>query len=428
MALMAGALCAACGDDDDSTNNGGGGNNGGNGGNNGGGTNYPSEIQIDGELMTGEVKPGFPDAINVSGSGFSSDDYLMFGYEQDGEIVYKDIPAGGYDMRSTRISCGLPLDLVAEGMKVKVYVDRIGYDKMPITGELTVKMPEISEGYIPDPAFRATMAEPSRHPGFAPLFNALGLLDVAAAKTAKSGNTGQFEIDLAGCAAESFAGIELFENVTGLVAAWDTPNVKEIDLSNWQARGFQWLCDRANSLEKFIGAPYARRIKVCYCPKLTYVDVHNCVWLQWLDFSGQEAGLNESSVTYADIRKNGTKDYADTPMDDDHYLSVWNNANQGFTVADNALIKIDTWFLMDHTEQAWLQIYNAWKDRGATIEVYSRIDPHRDELLGTVPSYAEDPDALSPGGKKGDYQPSNKWQVDDPYTEGNEAPEPYPGK
>ena len=417
MTLMAGAMCAACGGDDD-TNKGGENNGGGSAG-------YPTDVQID-ELISGPVKAGFSDAITVQGSGFSADmDYLMFGYEQDGKIVYKDIPTGGYEMRSTRVVCGLPLDLVSEGLVVKIYLDRIGYDKMPITDELTVKMPDVSEGYIPDPAFRAVLADAKRHPGYAPLFNALGLLDVTAAKTAKSGSTTQFELELAGCSATSFEGIELFEGVSGLVAAWDTPNVKEIDLSKWQARGFEWLCDRANSLEKFVGAPYCRRIKLNDCPKLTHVDVHNCLWLSWLDFSGREQNKFESSVTYADIRKNGTKNHADRPEDDDHYMSVWNNADQGFTVADNALIKIDSWFLMDHTDGAWSQIYNAWKDRGATIEVYSRIDPHRDELLGTVPSYEEDPDALSPNGKKGDYQPSNKWQVDDPYTDGNEAPEPY---
>ena len=93
---------------------------------------------------------------------------------------------------------------------------------------------------------------------------------------------------------------------------------------------------------------------------------------------------------------------------------VWNKANQGFNVADNATILIDSHFLYEHTlEGAWTPIYKAWKERGATIKVYSTIDPHRDELLGTVPSAEEMPDALVNANNNGDGSPriKGRWTI-----------------
>ena len=235
------------------------------------------------------------------------------------------------------------------------------------------------------------------------------------------------DFDLADCAAVSLEGIELFKSLTGGVACWGMPNIKEVDLSKWEAKGIELYFERAASLEKFVGPPYAYRIRCYDSPKLTHVDVHNCDWLRWLEISNYETGggINapNSAVTYLDIRRNQSGTYAGTPTKVGEMAMVWNNANQGFNVADNATILIDSHFLIEHTlEGAWTPIYNAWKDRGATIKVYSTIDPHRDELLGTVPSVKEMPDALANANKNGDGSPANKWQVDDPYTEKDEAP------
>ena len=218
-----------------------------------------------------------------------------------------------------------------------------------------------------------------------------------------------------------------FKSLTGGVACWGMPNIKEVDLSKWEAKGIELYFERAASLEKFVGPPYAYRIRCYDSPKLTHVDVHNCDWLRWLEISNYETGggINapNSAVTYLDIRRNQSGTYAGTPTKVGEMAMVWNNANQGFNVADNATILIDSHFLIEHTlEGAWTPIYNAWKDRGATIKVYSTIDPHRDELLGTVPSVKEMPDALANANKNGDGSPANKWQVDDPYTEKDEAP------
>lgn len=116
--------------------------------------------------------------------------------------------------------------------------------------------------------------------------------------------------------------------------------------------------------------------------------------LRWLEISNYESGggldAPNSAVTYLDIRRNQSGIYASTPTKVGEMAMVWNNANQGFNVADNATILIDSHFLIEHTiDGAWTPIYKAWKERGATIKVYSTIDPTGDELLGTVPSVSE---------------------------------------
>ena len=83
------------------------------------------------------------------------------------------------------------------------------------------------------------------------------------------------------------------------------------------------------------------------------------------------------------------------------------------------MIKIDSYYLIRHfVDNAWIRIYDAWK-AGATIEVYSCIEI--DQKLGTVPAYADDPNALSPTswdfieGEEEGYT-TNGWKIDDPYT------------
>lgn len=415
MALLAGAVFTACGDDD--------GNDNGNGKKDDEGKYPPVEITNE---VKGSVKAGVASAIEIMGSGFDSgQDYIYMGYVKDGKTEYEQVKENVLTMTATRISFGVNIGAGYLDKTVKVYLDRPGYDRMPISGDITFTMPTVEEGYIPDASLRSVLGDAKRNPNVK--FSPLGLLDVnSAAAMVHSG--GSFALDLSDCGATSLEGIELFKSLSGGIAAWGMANVKEIDLSKWEAKGIELYLERSASLEKFVGPPYAYRIRTYDSPKLTYVDVHNCDWLTWLEISDYEHNQDHaaaSAVTYFDIRRNQSGTYADRPSKIGEMSMVWNNANQGFKVADNATILIDTHFLWDHTDIAWKPIYEAWKSGNATIKVYSTIDPHRDELLGTCPSHAEDPEALSPNGKKGNLQPSNKWQVDDPYTPDNEAPDAY---
>ncbi len=69
-------------------------------------------------------------------------------------------------------------------------------------------------------------------------FSPLGLLDVNNAATMTDNGKG-YAPRHRDCAATSLEGIELFKNVTGLVPAWGMPNIKEIDLSKWEAKGIE---------------------------------------------------------------------------------------------------------------------------------------------------------------------------------------------
>lgn len=408
--LLAGTMFAACGDDDPKDD---------------GPIVDAPPVEVTSDVK-GVIKAGIEGTINITGSGFDPElDYVYIGYDKDGETVYDRVPKDVLTINASRISFGVNIAASYLDKTVKVYLDRLGYkEKKELSGEITFSLPSVAEGYIPDVALRSVLADAARNPSVK--FTLLGLLDVNNAAVIKNNGNG-YALDISDCTCTSLEGLELFKSVTGLVAAWGMLNIKEIDLSKWEAKGIEVLCERANSLEKFVGPPYAYRIRTYDSPKLTHVDVHNCDWLRWLEVSNFETGggvnAPNSAVTHLDIRRNQSGIFNLHPTKIGEMVMVWNDANQGFNVADNATILIDSHFLIEHTlEGAWTPIYKAWKERGATIKVYSTIDPHRDELLGTVPSVSEMPDALSPESKNGDGSPSNKWQVDDPYTDKNEAP------
>lgn len=408
MALLAGAVFSACGDDD-------------NGGNDGPDDKdgYPP-VEITNEVK-GAVKAGTASAIEILGTGFLPDlDYIYIGYDKDGKTEYEQVKENVLTMTATRISFGVHVSAPYLDKTVKVYLDRPDYKRMPITGDITFTMPSVAEGYIPDAGFRGTLSsthDQQGNPAIAPLFDTYGMLDVQGASKITS-------LNLYASSANSLEGIELFTNVT-FVSGWDMPNIKEIDLSKWTARGVDFRCERAANLEKLVGAPYGR-ILICHsCPKLTHVDVHLSNWMHWLNISDYEskgADAPQSAVTYLDLRRNQSGEFSSNPTEDNQF-TIW-GGNSGLKVADNATILVDSWFIFDHNYgngACWDNIYDAWKNHGATIKVYSRVEPYTDELLGTVPMASEDPDALSPSSHQAG-KPTNKWQVEDPHTDYIEAP------
>ncbi|MEG1700123.1 MAG: hypothetical protein RR270_02455, partial [Alistipes sp.] len=392
MALMAGAMVTACGGDDN------------------GNPEPPTPPTPEGNFpdvtitskVSGAVKAGLPDAITISGKGFDPDlDYIKVGYEDGGALnTDNKVLDAALTLNKTRVAFGISIDAPYLGKTVKIYLDRPGYDPMPLTGDITFTMPTVAEGYIPDPAFRATLI--NLNPNVKVLFSALGMLDVEGAAAIKTGD-GTYGLNLYACTANSLEGIELFTGVTGLIPAWDMPNVKEIDLSKWTAKSIDFRCERAAKLEKFICAPWAKTVIIHSCPKLTYVDAHNCNWMDRLninDFEKNTDGGKNSNVTYFDVRRDMSGTYNDNPTKPEFYR-LWGGC--GFKVGDNATILVDSWFLWDHNvgNCTWSDIYDAWKTRGATIKVYSRVKPYTDELLGTVPMASVDPNALSPNNKNG---------------------------
>lgn len=125
-----------------------------------GGPEIPVEITSD---VKGAVKAGIADAIEITGSGFDSEqDYVYIGYDKDGEAVYERIPADVLTIRSSRISFGVNVGANYLDKTVKVYLDRPGFDRMAISGDITFTLPSVEGGVYSrcGPAQRAGRCEP----------------------------------------------------------------------------------------------------------------------------------------------------------------------------------------------------------------------------------------------------------------------------
>lgn len=433
---MAGAMFTACGKED---------NDGDGGGDTPGTGQYP-DVDIE-KVLTGSVKAGVSDAIEISGGPFDPmQDYVLIGYTNDaGVFTEVKVSTAVLTVKPKRISFGIHVDAEYKNKPFKVYLDRPGFEKMPLTGDLTVTMPAVKDGYIPDAGLRGTLIQ--YNPKIAPLFNNLGMIDPAAAAAVPAGDpegkTGMpVALNLYACPAMSLEGLELFSGIgdngvpgaLNLVAAWQMPNIKEIDLSNWIHKGLDFRCEGARNLEKLVVGPCERRVRAIECPKLTHVDAHKGRWLRQLEITNFEqdpASQTLSAVTFLDLRKEQSGDFKEMPTTLEEHTTY---STLGIGVAADAEIWVDSWFVFDHTTDiaqklGFAEVYNAWKERNAKVVVFHGMAANMDKALGTVPPYAESNDALSPENHAGGV-PKNKWQCDDPDTSFNEGPipyNPYPG-
>lgn len=390
MGLMAGAIFAACGDkgnepvpDPGETGN------------------YPEDVEID-EMISGPVKAGFADAIEITGSGFiPEDDHIYVGYADGGETKFERISGDVLTLRTGRVSFGLPITASFLDKTIRVYLDRPGYDRMPISGDITFAMPSVAEGYIPDPGFRATLS--SIHPqqgnaAIAELFNTYGLLDVSRAATIE-------EINLYSSNAASLEGIELFKGANRLIAH-ETTSLEVADLSKWKTSSPIFITmERSVKLKEIIGGPTIGRLDCYDCANLTKIDVSLSRWMY--NFQLFSTANGDSAVNYFDIRRQRTGTFKGGPVesatgytycsDDNDYTAFLKGAVM--RLADNCRILVDYQFLLDKwgggEGSGYDYIYNAWT-RGATIEVYDSQDITK--KIGTVPMYADDDDAITQTG------------------------------
>ncbi len=396
MALMAGAMFTACGDDDK------------------GDEPKPGPgPTIDGvtvdNMLSGSVKAGFADAIEIMGSGFDpAQDWVYIGYEKDGKTEYVRITDDVLTIKSSRISFGVSIDAAFLDKTFKVYLDR-ETTKMALTNDLTFTMPTVAEGYIPDPYFRATLRSTHDQQGnkeIAAMFTAYGLLDVAKAATVKT-------VNIYASSATSLEGIELFTGATRLTGN-DVPSLKVADFSKWKSSGPIFInMERATALEEVIGGPSIGRLDCYDCEKLTKVDMHLSRWQY--NFQLFSSANGESNVNYLDIRKLRTGTEKGGPEEGEgkegwkgycHAETEWCPLLAGawFRIADNSHVLVDYQFLLDKWGGTGVDgsgyncIYSAWT-RGATIDVYSSKDITK--KLGTVPMYKDDNGALTLTGANG---------------------------
>lgn len=433
MALLAGAMSTACGGDDKGTE----------------GPPPSPPTGIDGvtvvDKLSGSVKAGVADAIEITGSGFDpSQDWVFIGYDENGKTTYVRITTDVLTIKSGRIAFGVPITAGYLDKTFKVYLDRQN-TKMELTEDLTFTMPTVADGYIPDPDFRATLANPGKdegNPEISVLFNSYGLLDVAAAAALKQGcAAGGYALNLYNCKAKSLEGIELFKSLQGTIAAWLMPEIEVIDLSKWEAAKsvgyFAFFATDAGGglpkLKKFIGGPGLYALQLTGAPNLEYCDLSRSKWLYNAQvYSSVEADYVYDNLTYLDIRKNrsGTefggpvensaehnwKGYPNSADDNPTGIDAWVPfvGKVWFGLADNAHILVDYQFLIDKYSYdsnkgydgktyGYMTIYDAWK-RGATIDVYSSKDNVK--KLGTVPMYKDDASALGACGVDNGWVPA----------------------
>ncbi len=385
MALMAGAMFTACGGDDKE-----------------GPVDppKPSEgiegVTVDSKL-SGTVKAGFADAIEIMGSGFDpAQDWVYVGYEKDGKTEYVRITDDVLTIKSGRISFGVGIDAAFLDKTFKVYLDR-ETKKMELTNDLTFTMPTVAEGYIPDPYFRATLM--STHPQqgnatIAPLFNSYGLIDVAGAASVET-------INLYASGATSLEGIELFTHC-GRIIAHETSSLVKADFSKLKTDQYLFVTmERSGALEEVIAGPTISRLDIYDCTKLKTVDLHLNKWMHNLQC------FNDPAIETFDIRREHAGTFKDKEKEPHEYCDGDNQytvfeSGAVMQLPDNVHILVDYSFITEKRQGgengSFKGVYNAWT-RGATIDVYSSKNIAK--KLGTVPMYKDDQGALTLTGANG---------------------------
>lgn len=376
------------------------------------------------DKISGEITAGYATSIRIAGSDFDPDeDYIYIGWEENGETTYALVSNAVLTLRKNRIEIGVPVTAPYIDKAVKVYLERLSFDakKHALTDNLTFVMPAVSEGYIPDAGFRATLQSTHSqdgNPNFAGLFDAYGMLDAAAAAKVEKCGVESYGLNLYACTASSLAGIELFSGITGTIAGWNLPNLVETDLSAWKAQGIGANFNGNAGLRKFTAPPYATIIALYNCPALEYVDLSTNRWCYFpkISASTTDEAVGKTNVKYLDMRRQRTgvkHDYNDTASTEgrvpdnvaaDDYAIFRNEAY--FLVADGCEIHVEYAYLTEKKQatyangerRGYLTIYDAWVN-GATIHVYDSADITR--KIGTVPMYGADNGALTESGANG---------------------------
>lgn len=386
MALMAGAMFTACGGDDKGDEPGPGPKPG----------DVIPGVTVD-NMLSGSVKAGFADAIEIMGSGFDpAQDWVYIGYEKDGKTEYVRITDDVLTIKSSRISFGVSIDAAFLDKTFKVYLDR-ETTKMALTNDLTFTMPTVAEGYIPDPYFRATLM--STHPQqgnaeIAPLFNSYGLIDVAGAAKVET-------INLYASGATSLEGIELFTHC-GRIIAHETASLVKADFSKLKTDQYLFVTmERSGAMEEVIAGPTISRLDIYSCEKLKTVDLHLNKWMHNLQC------FSSPAIETFDIRREHTGTFKDKEKEPAEYCDGDNQytvfeSGAVMQLPDNVHILVDYAFITEKRQAgdngSFKGVYNAWT-RGATIDVYSSKDITK--KLGTVPMYKDDNGALTLTGANG---------------------------
>ncbi|MBQ7517411.1 MAG: hypothetical protein IJU13_03150 [Bacteroidales bacterium] len=408
--------------------------------------NFPAGVTVETPLFSGVVKVGVPEEIEIYGGGFNGDDSsnpddIYIGWQEGSSKKYERVANESLTVYSDGIVFGVSTDTEAMGKNVIVYLKRDGYDYMPVSGTITLQTPTIADGYIPDRFFLGVLRD--QNTLIANMVGPCGLINPkAAAKLTQAGQTNHkvngvlpnpedFVLYIGDNVSDDWRGIELFSHLGDKgsyvndeganVMAWKCPNIKHIDFSAWEAK-VKVRLDNCPALQSIIAGTHMRGLELPGCTALRTVDVHHSRYINWINIEG----LN---ITTLDIRhameydNNGNETGYGWESDGGVWTHMCESGNIKLNgIGQNALIKIDAYYLVRHNVNSqWQYIYNAWRYKGATIEVYSSNRKYIDVKLGTVPAYSTSPNALSSGTWDSNERSTNGYKIDDPYTSRNEA-------
>lgn len=359
--------------------------------------------------FSGEIKAGDPSAVTIKGQGFDEEiDQVWLTWPDADTMALELVDNPSLEIRETRISFGVHCYSASKGKTVKAILTRIGCtEPVELTGDINVKTPEISDGFIPDQQFYADLT--CKNPGIKAITGTCGLIDVNAALDyfyePEPGEGWPFDISWA--VSGDWRGLELFDNLgkkrpvesmapfSGETVepkvtdgeymncvCWFSKAITEMDFSNWNAY-VQLRAGSCTALKKVILGPNMKGGTFDGCTSLEYLDLHLAKAVGFLQ--------DVKNLKYADLR---------VPADGTGPGTTWNHWGfsgnvKGITFTNDATILIDEWVLQHdlmavtaNNNDTRVNIENAWKN-GATVKIYTLSGM---EYVKDAPTYAEDPD------------------------------------
>lgn len=267
------------------------------------------------------------------------------------------------------------------GSTLRYYVKR-GEKTYALTDPLQVLAPSLAEGYLASDELIDRLKACN-----ADVASCFDVCDIVIPSKASGVNpfASVSYLTLTDLTLSSLSGIELFSAWSGSdwdkadVRMWNSNNLTDVDLSAWTAGvGIRLSsCDNLSSLifgpnmyGGYIGGPVLHTIDCSRMAHLTHLKL--------------DPGA--PALTLLDLRTGNNIEGQDinlTPL-----ASLTSPASLTIRIRSD-------WYLNHPVHNAWLNgVYTAWT-AGATVQVYDAANP--DNLLGTVPSYADNPSALPQG-------------------------------
>ena len=309
--------------------------------------------------LTGNLKLGT--TITVQGTGF--DEWLDVLEIWVSDTVSSVIGSDLITFSSDKITFGIKPSTGEAGMTVDIKVSREGFNSVIIAKGVTLIVPTLAEGWIPNAQFKIKL----REQGGNPLFLQYDMFDIEAAKTWLSNNTtgGDPQGDTAlmmDAPVASYEGLEFLKKIEKLLS-WNNGAIQVIDLTNTNIELL--YCDGCGKLNTIIPGPKTRMMNYRNCRSLKTLDTRPAPLCNLL------VGIEGEQVTVLDaldLRKpKALWPTADKPVD-------W-SGQLIFVMSTGGNIKISEYYYLNHNAFdltfGWNCLVNEFVNKGCTVEVWN---------------------------------------------------------